>query len=636
VARRSHRVGIYVPREARAQLRRLLAYARPTMKFAAKYEILEAYTRGAVETFAARKIATDEVVLVHIFECQEQQPNQPTVQWVLESFRAMAPDPCGRVVDAGRYDETSYGYLVTRLPEKPALQAWIQSYEVRRAAEDETSPPGSSAASPSAEGATPETRRVPASDAATRAFGVKAPPERPEGITKEFEALRSELKPPAIDPTPSGLHVDHADARSISGEFRAMGFEAPSAKPAEPEAPGDFTRQFSPPADDKPKVPPAISDKTPRPAIPEARRDSAGITGRTPAPGTKVQPPPTGASAETPSAMLRKLILSTPDSAIASRPDRAFQSGSTPKPKQPPVTGKAGEPGTGEFTKFFRGPFDGERPAETPDLSGAAPRKDEKDTGDFTKVFGRPKGDTSGQLPKFKGPPGPKPTSTGSDPGSFTRLFDSEDIPNQASGAYESDEPPKNRSNFGSGEFPSAKPQATPKPFPRPAPISAVTPAPTTPLAERRGVSDPELPFATHSGREDATRVFSAGREPAPGVSTLPAGPSEYTRVISGGLKKYGLSEEPGAEPQSSAGHTALSSVPPPMPAAPATPQFPPLGGQPQVPAPPQPPVLPAAQAPALGAAAPKAAGPPWTMIIILNVLFLLALALVLYFIFRH
>ena len=63
------------------------------MTFAAKYEFLESVTRGAVETFVARKVATDERVLVYIFECPEQPPNKPTVQWILESFRAVAPDP---------------------------------------------------------------------------------------------------------------------------------------------------------------------------------------------------------------------------------------------------------------------------------------------------------------------------------------------------------------------------------------------------------------------------------------------------------------------------------------------------------------------------------------------------------------
>jgi hypothetical protein len=601
------------------------------MKFAAKYEILETFTRGSVETFAARKIATDEVVLVHIFECQEQQPNQPTVQWVLESLRAVAPDPCARVVETGRYDETSYGFLVTRLPEKSALQAWIQSYEACQQAGDEVVvPPVSTPAAPSLESATPEAGPVPESDAATRVFGTVPAPERPEGITKEFEALRSELKPPVADQTPSGLHVDHVDERSISAEFRAMGFEGTAAaKPVEPETPGDFTRQFSTPVEDQPKSTPAISDKTPREGI----RSPIGITGRTPAPCTKLQPPPAGTSAETPSAMLRRIVLSPANPGVASNPDRSYPSGSTPKPAPSNVSGKGGEPSTGEFTKFFRGPFDGQRPAETPDLSVPVARE-EKDTGDFTKVFGRPKGDASGQLPKFSESPAPKRPATASDPGSFTKLFEVQGVPKKTSGVYEPDGPLRDRSDFSSGEFPAAKSQPTPKPFPRSAPISADTPAPTTPLRERRGVSEPELPFSSRSERDAATRVFSAEREPAPDLSTLPAGPSEYTRVISGGLKKFGLSGEPGAKPQSSAGHAALPSVPPPMPNVPAM-QVPPVGGQPQMPAPP-PPILPAAQAPALGTAVQKAAGPPWTMIIILNVLFLLALALVLYFVFRH
>jgi hypothetical protein len=605
------------------------------MKFAAKYEILETFTRGSVETFAARKVATDEVVLVHIFECQEQQPNQPTVQWIMESFRAIAPAPCARVVETGRYDETSYGYLVTRLPEKPALQAWIQSYEARQQTGDEVVvPPVRAPALPLHETATPEAGPAPAAEAATRVFGTTAPPERPEGITQEFEALRSELESPVADQTPSALHVDHTDAGGISAQFRAMGFET-AAKPGDAETPGDFTRRFSMQVEEKAKSTSALSDKTPRPVVPtEERRGPVGMPQRTPARDTRIQQPPASAGAETPSGMLRRIVLPPTDSAITRGPEHSVQSGSTPKPAPTSVSGKAGEPGTGEFTKFFRGPFDGERSTETPDLSGAV-AKEEKDTGDFTKVFGRPKDNASGQLPRLPGSPGYKSTTAASDAGSFTKLFESQEVPKKTSGVYESDVPFRDRSEFRSGEFPAAKQQPGPKPGPRPGPISAETPAPMIPLGDRKGVSDPELPFSSRSERDAATRVFSAEREPAPDLSTLPAGPSEYTRVISGGLKKYGLSEEPGAEPQTSAAHAALPSVPPPTPAVPAIPQFPPVGGQPQMPAPP-PPVLPAGPAQPPGPVATKAAGAPWTMIIILNILFLLALALVLYFVFRH
>jgi hypothetical protein len=601
------------------------------MKFAAKYEILETITRGSVETFAARKIATDEVVLVHIFECQEQQPNQPTVQWVLESFSAVAPDACGRVVETGRYDETSYGYLVIKLPEKSAMQAWVESYEARQQTGDQVvAQPASVPAAPSPESASPEAAPVPASDAATRVFGTNPPPERPEGITKEFEALRSELKPPAADQTPSGLHVDHADARSISAEFRAIGFEGTAAaKPVEQATPGDFTRQFSAPVEDQPKSTSALSDKPPR----EKRHSPDRITGRTPAPGSKeLQQPPASSSAETPSAMLRKIVLPPADSASASDPSSQLRSGITPKSAPSTFSGKASEPSTGEFTKFFRSPFDGQQAAETPDLSGAAARE-EKDTGDFTKVFGRPKGNSSGQMTAL---PGPKRPSTASDPGSFTKLFESAEVPKKTSSACESDLPSRDGSDFGTGGFSPVKSQPTPSPFRGSARTSADAPAPTTPSPDRSDVSG-ELPFSSRSEGEAATRVFSPETERMSGLSTLPDGPSEYTRIISGGLKKPAApAESPGAEPQSSAGHAALTAVPPPMPSLPAAPQFPPVGGQPQMPAPPPVPVFPTAQGPALGTAAPKAAGPPWTMIIILNVLFLLALALVLYFVFRH
>src|SRR5664279_1430312 len=102
------------------------------MTFASKYEILEPVTSGSVETFVARSLATDERVLVHIFECPEQRPDQPTVQWVLQSFQAIASEPTGLVLATGRYSGTTYAYLVTKLPESAVLDAWVRSYQARR------------------------------------------------------------------------------------------------------------------------------------------------------------------------------------------------------------------------------------------------------------------------------------------------------------------------------------------------------------------------------------------------------------------------------------------------------------------------------------------------------------------------
>src|SRR5208282_2606847 len=99
------------------------------MKFANKYELFEAVTSGPVETFFAKDLASGERVLLHIFEAPEKKPDQPTVQWVLESFRRLAPDPPGLVVETGQYSGTTYAYLVTKLPDDAALQRWTQSYQ---------------------------------------------------------------------------------------------------------------------------------------------------------------------------------------------------------------------------------------------------------------------------------------------------------------------------------------------------------------------------------------------------------------------------------------------------------------------------------------------------------------------------
>lgn len=74
------------------------------MKFSARYEILRALTRGDVETFEIRDRTTGEKALAHIFECAEPPSDQPTVQWILTSFRRLAPESPGEPIDAGRCD----------------------------------------------------------------------------------------------------------------------------------------------------------------------------------------------------------------------------------------------------------------------------------------------------------------------------------------------------------------------------------------------------------------------------------------------------------------------------------------------------------------------------------------------------
>ena len=99
------------------------------MKFGEKYELLESLTTGGVETFVANDKVRGERVLVHILEGEAQKPNQPTVQWVLEAFRRIAPEPAALVLETGRYSGTLYAYLVTKMPEQAALANWVRLYQ---------------------------------------------------------------------------------------------------------------------------------------------------------------------------------------------------------------------------------------------------------------------------------------------------------------------------------------------------------------------------------------------------------------------------------------------------------------------------------------------------------------------------
>ncbi len=113
------------------------------MKFGDKYELLESLTTGGVETFVANDKIRGERVLVHILQCDPQKANQPTVQWVLEGFRKLAPEPAATVLETGRYSGTLYAYLVSKMPERAALDVWVRRYEAQsRVTQEFPAPPG--------------------------------------------------------------------------------------------------------------------------------------------------------------------------------------------------------------------------------------------------------------------------------------------------------------------------------------------------------------------------------------------------------------------------------------------------------------------------------------------------------------
>src|SRR5580658_5252700 len=155
------------------------------MKFGDKYELLESLTTGAVETFVANDKVRGERVLVHILHGEPQKPNQPTVQWVLDAFRRVAPEPVGLVLEAGRYSGTLYAYLITKLPEETALRGWVQQYKSRPRDAQETT---ATLVSPAPESKAPAANPTPT--------------ERPQTTSSVTQLLR-EFEPPAKSTAPS-------------------------------------------------------------------------------------------------------------------------------------------------------------------------------------------------------------------------------------------------------------------------------------------------------------------------------------------------------------------------------------------------------------------------------------------------
>ena len=576
------------------------------MTFAAKYEILETVTAGAVETFVARKVATDERVVVHVFDAGEQPKQQPTVQWVLQAFGELAPGPCSTVLDTGRYGDTSYAYLVTKLPEKAVLQAWIQSYEAKSPAEEAIAPIPSGPAASAPEPTTPSAETRPAT------WRTNSTPENepPEELTQAFEALKSKLRP--------AISTNHFPS-SVWPEAEARGdvftdSAAPAAPGEQPEAPGDFTKQFFPAAtvrEGKPSLAADLGSAEESPGLisavvrhdPHAETDPNGIA-------REFELPPSYPPGSTPSK-------------DPSPPGRRFPLEVTGSSN----TGKAAGPGTGEFTEFFRGPFDGQRAAETPEIPVGATRREERETGEFTKVFGRAKSDPSG---RFRAVSDAKANAAAApESGSFERWFGEAEAPKTGSNTKEPAWQPSDR--FGDSSSRPVAVNATPPSSPPSSTfrVSAERPA-ATPAWDKGPPSGGDSSFPMRPDPDGATRAFSPlEREPSPDFSKQPAGPSQYTRIISGGLKNAIPPEEPSwAAPPGSAAPPVSAPTPPIVPPAPQwqPPAPPPMPAAPQIP------VAPAPQIPAV--APPSTI--PWAMILILNGLFILAVLLVVYFLLKR
>ena len=535
-------------------------------------------------------------MLVHILHGDPQKPNQPTVQWVLDSFRRVAPEPVGLVLETGRYSGTLYAYLVTKLPEETALRGWVKQYKAQaRDTQEIPAPPGPP---------TPESKAPTA--------------ELPKNLSQAPVAA-----PPVSAPPFSAAPVS-APAVSVTQLLREFD---PPPQSAAPPAP------FMPP-------PPRPPQPGPLPPISSAGGQS----------GLHSAPPWSPESSRIPAAPRTDPNAGNP--AEPFRPDFAARNFPSPVTTPPAKEG----PKLGEFTSFFQGPFRGDVPQETPAVS---PRQEapQKPVGDFTSVFGSVKSQREEPLPA-PGIAGNE--SAGSFTGWFTpevstRISSTTAPPglpraNPAPGLSASPQPASglHTPNLAESGLPapgftgpglpalalpgSGLPAAPKEPFTPPKPASYVAPAP--PIFPIPVPSNPPMPMPPQPvvGSDGATGAFSRPVGEAPPVpQEAPIGPSSYTRIISA----RPANSEDAAGADAAAGSPAFGMpalavpkmAPPPLPPPPVAPK--PAFAAPAAPKPPA-----APKAPKAGVPEPPVSY--WPLILILTVLFFAAALLVLYFVLKR
>ena len=315
----------------------------------------------------------------------------------------------------------------------------------------------------------------------------------------------------------------------------------------------------------------------------------------------------------------------------------------SPESTQPSVASDPFQAKTPDFTELFKpaAPAAPSTPAAQVPLS---PLSAQPGTGRFTELF-------KNELPSAAPKPAPAPTPfSSSGPSGFTELFKSSSLSSQRS-APPPATPPATESTPGGFTqlFKGSVPSARPTPVP---------PKPAGELTQMISGGIASKPPSAPSPGAGATRLFSGESSAAPAMGPLPPGPSEYTRIVSPRQLRELQQATPAANnaaPSAATGQAPAlpgapqmpawpipTAAPAPQLASPPMPQGVPSWQPPQVqvqPAPPlawQPPQVPAPIPPAAAPTpVPKAESKILTylpLIIGLNVLFLIAVLLILLF----
>ncbi len=599
------------------------------MKFADKYEILEMVTSGRVSTFLARERATQEPVVVYTFECAGASAGELNTASIIARFAALAPSPPGIIVKAGFDEASSSAFITTKMPESAALQEWARAYHAfgKRGSAQPAAAPAQPAAKPMGSRASDETAELsaaelkayfaqsaaqkekkPADGWGTAEFAVDGAGSSQSGgeFTRLFRELNAfqPVRPAEPPIPPKGASATDATLGQRLGGVPLGGAEPPSSKtniaaPAE-SSPGAFTREFLGLSSTPSEVTPS-STGTHEPAEngPGAfTREFLGVSSPAPPPST-----PTGKqspSAPTGPPSIFGGAFSSPSKSAGPSTDVK-----SPAPTQKETTG--------EFTKFFRDPFEHpgapDTSARVPDLASTSPPAQQQ--GDFTKVFGSP-----GGVPE--GPPMPHTEAdSGPAPGSFTQIFGDNSEPRSSQlGMSTLNTNPNLRPTF-------QEPVIAPTP-PRPAvppqtdPFFAPTPPRPAPVSDQPFMNRPV---------SSTTDVFRPGAG-APPIEDVPSGPSEFTVFLNRSQLKAVLPPDAQLPSEKPAAGQPQGFAPPPITNPFNVPPPPPV----PKPAMPAAPVIPK---PAIPSSAPKPAS-MWPLITVLTVLLAIGAMLVMYFVMKH
>jgi hypothetical protein len=307
---------------------------------------------------------------------------------------------------------------------------------------------------------------------------------------------------------------------------------------------------------------------------------------------------------------------------------RDFGSPVSPADKDIAPSQEPAKPSTGEFTKLFGAPLAMEDGKSTAYDGHASESR--SGTGEFNQMFGSDAPDTSAEVSSHPGDSDLGVRATG---GSSTRLFGGDDLGERRSSEESytaSPATPFGKVDDGGATQVFAGPREQQE---HPDRATSREPLSDPGFFSQDRIPDPRLFNAADGG---ATIVFKSPRDVAvQGDPGLPVGPSPWTVFINREEMSALASESADASPACGTSSRA---------AAPAVAAAAPFITPPAVPSFQAPPALPAVAPPVIAMPpVSTSAGQPsagtksyWPLIIILNVLFILAVLLILYFALKH